>query len=70
MELPCWCLLLLSSLQSLSADKDFFTSIGKTAKQHMVLMLEILLPLLTCVVPHIDIVSDALIIAVLMVKYL
>ncbi|XP_074502316.1 prolyl 4-hydroxylase subunit alpha-1b isoform X1 [Sebastes fasciatus] len=29
MELPCWCLLLLSSLQSLSADKDFFTSIGQ-----------------------------------------
>ncbi|XP_059215556.1 prolyl 4-hydroxylase subunit alpha-1b isoform X3 [Centropristis striata] len=29
MELPCWCLLLLSCLQSLSADKDFFTSIGQ-----------------------------------------
>ncbi|XP_037638399.1 prolyl 4-hydroxylase subunit alpha-1b isoform X3 [Sebastes umbrosus] len=29
MELPCWCLLLLSSLQSLSANKDFFTSIGQ-----------------------------------------
>uniref|UniRef100_A0A3Q2Q3A5 Prolyl 4-hydroxylase subunit alpha-1 n=1 Tax=Fundulus heteroclitus TaxID=8078 RepID=A0A3Q2Q3A5_FUNHE len=29
MELPCWCLLLLSSLQSLSANNDFFTSIGQ-----------------------------------------
>ncbi|MEQ2262616.1 Prolyl 4-hydroxylase subunit alpha-1 [Xenotaenia resolanae] len=29
MELPCWCLLLLSCLQSLSAHNDFFTSIGQ-----------------------------------------
>uniref|UniRef100_A0A3Q1G0T8 Prolyl 4-hydroxylase subunit alpha-1 n=1 Tax=Acanthochromis polyacanthus TaxID=80966 RepID=A0A3Q1G0T8_9TELE len=29
MELPCWCLLLLLSLQSLSAHNDFFTSIGQ-----------------------------------------
>ncbi|KAM9364477.1 prolyl 4-hydroxylase subunit alpha-1b isoform 2-T2 [Pholidichthys leucotaenia] len=29
MELPCWCLLLLSCLQSLSAHVDFFTSIGQ-----------------------------------------
>ncbi|XP_075894350.1 prolyl 4-hydroxylase subunit alpha-1b isoform X1 [Nelusetta ayraudi] len=28
MELPCWCLLLLSCLPSLSAHSDFFTSIG------------------------------------------
>ncbi|CAG6016760.1 unnamed protein product [Menidia menidia] len=28
MELPCWCLLLLSCLESLSAHNDFFTSIG------------------------------------------
>ncbi|XP_038593949.1 prolyl 4-hydroxylase subunit alpha-1b isoform X3 [Micropterus salmoides] len=29
MELPCWCLLLLSCLQALSAHNDFFTSIGQ-----------------------------------------
>uniref|UniRef100_A0A8C8A0Y5 Prolyl 4-hydroxylase subunit alpha-1 n=1 Tax=Oryzias sinensis TaxID=183150 RepID=A0A8C8A0Y5_9TELE len=29
MELPCWCLLLLSCLESLSANNDFFTSIGQ-----------------------------------------
>ncbi|XP_041803604.1 prolyl 4-hydroxylase subunit alpha-1b isoform X3 [Chelmon rostratus] len=29
MELPCWCLLLLSCLQSLSAHNDFFTSTGQ-----------------------------------------
>ncbi|XP_030012309.1 prolyl 4-hydroxylase subunit alpha-1b isoform X1 [Sphaeramia orbicularis] len=29
MELPCWCLLLLSCVQSLSAHNDFFTSIGQ-----------------------------------------
>ncbi|XP_017287622.1 prolyl 4-hydroxylase subunit alpha-1b isoform X2 [Kryptolebias marmoratus] len=29
MELTCWCLLLLSCLQSLSANNDFFTSIGQ-----------------------------------------
>lgn len=30
MDLPCWCLLLLSCLPSLSAHNDFFTSIGNT----------------------------------------
>lgn len=35
MELLCWCLLLLSCLQSLSAHNDFFTSIGKSIRQHM-----------------------------------
>uniref|UniRef100_A0A8C9XC70 Prolyl 4-hydroxylase subunit alpha-1 n=1 Tax=Sander lucioperca TaxID=283035 RepID=A0A8C9XC70_SANLU len=29
MELPCWCLLLLSCLQSLSANNEFFSSIGQ-----------------------------------------
>uniref|UniRef100_A0A8C5DNC4 Prolyl 4-hydroxylase subunit alpha-1 n=1 Tax=Gouania willdenowi TaxID=441366 RepID=A0A8C5DNC4_GOUWI len=29
MELKCWCLLLLSGLQSISANHDFFTSIGQ-----------------------------------------
>ncbi|XP_028458830.1 prolyl 4-hydroxylase subunit alpha-1b isoform X2 [Perca flavescens] len=29
MELPCWCLLLLSFLQSLSANNEFFSSIGQ-----------------------------------------
>ncbi|KAM8852381.1 prolyl 4-hydroxylase subunit alpha-1b isoform 2-T2 [Synchiropus picturatus] len=29
MELPCWCFLLLSCLQSISAGNDFFTSIGQ-----------------------------------------
>ncbi|KAM9804005.1 prolyl 4-hydroxylase subunit alpha-1b [Neosynchiropus ocellatus] len=29
MELPCWCFLMLSCLQSISAHNDFFTSIGQ-----------------------------------------